>query len=101
MAADASFKTDILSIVLGSILSKERPGTPSTTTKGLLLFKVLMTLILRSEPSYPGSLLGVIVSKPGTRPAKILHTLVAGDLISSDPLTALNEPVKVAFFCVP
>ena len=101
MAAEASFKTDILSIVLGSILSKERPGTPSTTTSGLLLFNVLIPRIRSAEPSYPGSLLGVIVTRPGNRPAKLLLTLVAGDFTRSVPLMLLTDPVRVAFFCVP
>src|SRR2546423_15631326 len=101
MAADASFNTEMLSIVLGSIRSRDRPGIPSTTTSGSLLFKVLIPLILRIDPSYPGSPLGVTVTRPGSNPPRLLLTFIAGDLAISDPLTELTDPVRVAFLCVP
>src|SRR5688500_7271317 len=101
MAAEASFNMEIFSMVLGSILSKERPGTPSTTTSGLLLPKVFTPLILIIDPSNPGSLLGVTVTRPGRRPPKLLLTFVTGDFIKSDPFTAETDPVQVAFFAVP
>ncbi|MNL70175.1 hypothetical protein D3C87_1951370 [compost metagenome] len=53
MAAEASFKTEILSISAGFNRSKppSRAGIPSITIKGLELPNVFVPLILMVEPS--------------------------------------------------
>ena len=101
IAAEASFKTVIFSILFGSILSKLLSGTPSTIINTLLSFMVLLPLIRKVVPSYPGSPLDVTATNPGSLPAKPLVTLVTGACVTSSLFMVLIEPVNVAFFCVP
>ena len=88
-------------MVLGSIRSKERPGTPSTTTNGSAFPKVLTPRIVIVAPSYPGSEVLETATTPGKRPANPCDTFVTGVFASFSPPTLVTEPDNVAFFWAP
>ena len=76
--AEASFKTEKLSISAGSIWLKS-PSKPSINTKAPWLApNVPMPRIQKSEMFFPGSPLVCNEMTPGTRPPNILGMEVAG-----------------------
>ena len=50
------------------------------------------------DSSLPGSPLVCTITTPGSLPASELDTLIAGELSSTGPCTAVTAPVTVAFF---
>ena len=100
MAAEASFKTDTLSMSFGLIRSRPpaRFGIPSTTMSASPLLSVLEPRIRIDEPSAPGSPLRLTATTPAIRPASELLRFTVGDLIKSLPFTETTEPETVAFF---
>ena len=103
MAAVASFRTLMLSMSRASSRSRppSRSGTPSITTSALLSFSVWLPRMRMIAPSYPGSPLGLTVTRPGSWPLSVFDRLFAGMLCTSLPDTALTAPVNVPLACSP
>ncbi len=109
MAAEASLRTEMLSISTGSISFNERPGTPSTTTKGA--DKASSRAASSGSPKLarprtrirasfcPGSPLCWIITDPGILPEMALLMSGAGIEAILSPLTEVTEPTMLAFFC--
>ena len=104
MAAEASFKTDIFSISLGSIAfnSPNEAYIPSISIIGLPPFTEISPRICMDAPSLPGRVEERVIVKPGTAPCKAKVALFAVRFFKvSSPRIWLIALVKEAFFCVP
>ena len=98
--ADASFRTEMLSISFASSCEKER-STPSTRTSGSALFRDPTPRMRITGSSAPGIPEGCTADTPGRLPCRAFATFGTGDFISPSPLTAETAPVMVTFFCWP
>ena len=96
MAAEASFKIEILSMSFGSKRANSSRGTPSITNKGLPSPRISNILV-----NCPGSEVFCTTRNPGSLPVNIFCMLVPLVVISCVLSIATTEPVNEAFFCVP
>ena len=98
--AEASLRTEMLSISLGSSCEKER-STPSTRTSGSALFREPTPRMRMTGSSAPGMAEGCTAETPGRFPWRAFATFATGAFIRPSPLTAETAPVMVTFFCWP
>ena len=99
-AEAASFNTEILSISSGLIVLMDET-TPSTTTIGLLLFKVPIPRIRMLPTSRPGWPLLCVTVTPAIVPCKAEVTFVTGLFSRSLAEILETDPVRLIFFVVP
>ena len=98
--AEASFKTEIVAISLGSMSLKSR-STPSTIIRGWEPFQLDRPRMMISEWSLPGSPLLCMVSTPDNLPAMALVILVVPDRMSCLLSTCVMAPTTLSLRWVP
>ena len=101
MAADAaSFRTEIVSISLGSTKLRFEL-IPSTSMSGFESPIVPIPRILMVPASCPGSPDLCVTVTPAAIPCKAIDVWVTGFFASSSPSIDATEPVRLIFFCTP
>ena len=98
--AEASFRTEMLSISFGSNCEKER-STPSTRTSGSALFRDPTPRMRMTGSSAPGIPEGWTAETPGRLPWRAFATFATGAFMMSSLPMAETAPVMVTFFCWP
>ena len=91
----------MLSMSSGFRREKSRSAMPSTTMSGLVSPSVPLPRMRIVALSSPGSPERVLAMTPAVLPARVLVRLVVETFLSSSPLTAEMDPVRVAFFWTP